>query len=224
MEHITVAILVYQLVHLGLSARVLTTAVLGMYRVDTLSDSDNDAAMPAPNSDNEPKPTELTKCQSQKSPSDPGKPPDPAKATGSLCTGEVFSGSRNLSKSLARQGVADARTFDILDNPGHDISSPANANGITQELLDAKCGYTHFAIPCNTYSVARFPRLRSHAHPEGTPEALTCPRMSEQLRISSAITDNALDMANHLMAAGVAVSIENPTSSSLLDHLSFSVD
>ena len=69
---------------------------------------------------------------------------------------EIFAGSCNLSVALMVAGVA-TQSYDILiGGAAHDI-----ANRETMNMLRAlEPRYVHLAPPCNTYSAARYPKIR----------------------------------------------------------------
>ena len=146
-------------------------------------------------------------------------PPPVPMPCSSLRTAEVFSGSGKLSKALERQGVHESLQIDLRFNPEHDMSSVVASQNLTQEMFDSGRGYVHVAVPCNTYSPARWPKLRSTTYPDGVPGALSNCDDSETLRVSNSVTHNALTMADRLMSRGVAVSVENPAASLFLDSL-----
>lgn len=76
---------------------------------------------------------------------------------GQFKTLELFAGEHHLSTELANRGFT-AYTMDILT--GHDLSSQKYVKYLQDDADKNTFDYVHFAPPCNTFSCARFPRLR----------------------------------------------------------------
>jgi hypothetical protein len=72
---------------------------------------------------------------------------------------EVFAGSGNLSKALVDCGL-ESDTVDIEYSDGHDMSQTSTVDHLCDANDSADYKYAHLAPPCNTYSVARFPKIR----------------------------------------------------------------
>ncbi len=85
----------------------------------------------------------------------PAKVPSPCRTI----VAEVFSGVGVLSKACEELGLTSMQ-FDLLNNESHDMSKAANMELIKSMLLTNGVKYCHFAPPCNTFSAARFPKLR----------------------------------------------------------------
>jgi len=85
--------------------------------------------------------------------------PPPHARTGPK-TMEVFSGTGKLSKALARQG-ADTLEIDLMISDKWDMSDNRVSDEITHQAIVGHKDYCHIAIPCNSYSVARYPKLRT---------------------------------------------------------------
>ena len=75
-------------------------------------------------------------------------------------TMEVFSGSGNLSKALADQHFHTDQV-DLAVDPAHDLSKRSVSEALARRAEQQSTFYTHLAPPCNSYSVARLPRLRT---------------------------------------------------------------
>ena len=75
-------------------------------------------------------------------------------------TMEVFSGTGKLSKAFARQG-ADTWEIDLKTSEEWDMSDNRVSEAITHRAIVDHKDYCHIAIPCNSYSVARYPRIRT---------------------------------------------------------------
>ena len=71
---------------------------------------------------------------------------------------EVFSGSGNLSHAMEGHGLKALR-YDLLT--GHDMHSADFVNQLLQKVDSLQCKYMHLAPPCNTYSQARYPKIRT---------------------------------------------------------------
>ena len=72
---------------------------------------------------------------------------------------EVFAGSGNLSKALVDCGL-ESDKVDIEYCDGHDMSQKSTVDDLCDASNAADYKYAHLAPPCNTYSVARFPKIR----------------------------------------------------------------
>ena len=82
-------------------------------------------------------------------------PPD----TNSVGAMEIFAGSCRLSKSLARQGF-QAQSKDIQIDTAHDMSQDAAVVGAMHDATENNTKYVHLSPPCNSFSRARWPRVR----------------------------------------------------------------
>ena len=74
---------------------------------------------------------------------------------------EVFCGSGRLATALARRGVLMDKYDLALGGAQHDLTSNEVVDDLTSKATSSEWDYGHFAPPCNTYSVARYPRIRS---------------------------------------------------------------
>jgi len=73
---------------------------------------------------------------------------------------EVFCGSAGLSKALEAVGFVMGKYDLALGGAGHDLTSDTVVQLFMSKVTTRDWDYVHFAPPCNTYSVARFPRIR----------------------------------------------------------------
>lgn len=72
---------------------------------------------------------------------------------------EVFSGCGHLSQEFQKQGF-ECDMFDIgIDSGLMDLSKKSVVDALLQKVRDYD--YVHFAPPCNTYSNARWPKVRN---------------------------------------------------------------
>ena len=73
---------------------------------------------------------------------------------------EVFSGSGNLSHAIRKQHLT-TEEVDLEQCSTHDMSSKDFVMSLKQKAVSQKVQYCHLAPPCNTYSQARYPRVRT---------------------------------------------------------------
>lgn len=73
---------------------------------------------------------------------------------------EVFSGSGNLSRAIRKQHLT-TEEVDLEQCSTHDMSSKAFVLSLKQKAVRQNVKYCHLAPPCNTYSQARYPRVRT---------------------------------------------------------------
>jgi hypothetical protein len=139
---------------------------------------------------------------------------DATEPLGSKGTLEVFSGSGHLSQAMTKQGFS-AVQVDIEMGPQNDMSDSRVGNMVLNRALKNNTVYGHLAPPCNTYTRARWPKLRSKEYPEGVPGLSDGDQAV--VDIANRITQNTFQLATDLMANGVQVSIENPQTSLLDD-------
>ena len=72
---------------------------------------------------------------------------------------EFFAGSGNLGAALARQGFTVA-AFDLKISTSHDFTNCDKVQRMVDGALQKDTKYAHFAPPCNSFSIARWPKLR----------------------------------------------------------------
>ena len=72
---------------------------------------------------------------------------------------EVFSGSGRLSEALRRHGINTAE-FDLKMSVAHDMSNYKKVTQLLLEWQNTQVQYLHFAPPCNSFSQARWPKIR----------------------------------------------------------------
>ena len=151
---------------------------------------------------------------------------------------EIFSGSGVLAKCFKRHGFT-VMTWDFVDDPAQDMSSLRAVHQLIEGLKPkgnrAGPTYIHLAPPCNTFSTARFPKVRlgqptcshtahqlcpvlharSNEYPAGIPAMLRDKKVGEGLKLANLIVDNTVIFIRAMMEHGVMISIENPKSSYL---------
>lgn len=79
---------------------------------------------------------------------------------------EFFCGSARLSKALEATGFVMDKYDLALGGAAHDLTSDTVVQHIMSKVATRDWDYVHFAPPCNTYSVARFPRIRCGPWPQ----------------------------------------------------------
>ena len=73
---------------------------------------------------------------------------------------EIFSGSGNLSAALREVGLLTLE-YDLNISKEHDMHNPRKMEKIRDTILGApNIQYIHLAPPCNTFSMARWPKIR----------------------------------------------------------------
>ena len=127
--------------------------------ISCLSDSDDDAVKPSTTA-----PKRLQKSYVQWSGETGSTKAHCELETTDLPTGkvsiEVFSGSGNLSAALSKKGFATLE-YDLLKDAQHDMTNPKFVNYLKQLPKKVNLKYCHLAPPCNTYSQARYPKIRT---------------------------------------------------------------
>ena len=149
-----------------------------------LSDSDVDAERPL----KIPKMPD-THDQGQLSDSDDGEikliytPTDPVEACLDIMPGlrdvprdnplkmaEVFSGCGALADAMSHRGFPTWTVDFKTGGAAHDLSNADTAMSLAKDLGHYQ--YIHFAPPCNTFSMARYPKLRIGLPKSATPEKI----------------------------------------------------
>lgn len=75
-------------------------------------------------------------------------------------TMEIFAGQGVLSSELGKVGFM-ANVVDLKDDPMDDMSQATTISALHSEAIVCNVRYAHFAPPCNTFSPARWPRIRT---------------------------------------------------------------
>ena len=83
----------------------------------------------------------------------------PAQLPNRRAAAEFFAGSKRLSQALQGEGIT-CQDYDLKDDLQHDMSDIRRAQHMLMECQTRGIRYAHFAPPCNSFSVARFPKLR----------------------------------------------------------------
>ena len=73
--------------------------------------------------------------------------------------------------------------------------------------------YMHFGQPCNTLTIARYPRIRSIEYPEGFPWLRG--KLRDDVELGNTIVNHTFKIMELCCERGIPISIENPHSSYL---------
>ena len=103
------------------------------------------------------------------------------------------------------------RAIDIMHGATHDLCEPAVLQSLLSSIQLRAFDYVHCAPPCSSFSLARWPPVRSRARPQGL-QGLSA------LDQAKVVTGNKLAAATVRLllaarAGGVAASIEQPQTS-----------
>lgn len=92
-------------------------------------------------------------------PTVPRPPATPSPGKAALNFLEVFSGGGTLTRAFTCMKF-NCLAVDILSDPADDLSSGQCVARLLAMAGSRRFQYVHFAPPCNTFSAARFPKLR----------------------------------------------------------------
>ena len=100
----------------------------------------------------------------------------------------------------------------------HDMRFRRTAEFLLEQAIRAADEYEYppyhaFAIPCDTYCSARFPKIRNEAYPLGIPQDQLSQKDLVKLRDSNKVTSNSYWLMEKLSDRGWPVSLENPRNS-----------
>lgn len=137
---------------------------------------------------------------------------------------EFFSGSEHLTAEFASKGFV-VLPIDIRKGKHFDMRKfelPALIKDfVIEHHKNGGTIYCHFAPPCNTYSSARYPKIRSTQHPNGLPKKLLTARDRVILAHANRVAKHTLHLMTEFSAAQIPVTIENPNSSLLFKTKQF---
>lgn len=132
---------------------------------------------------------------------------------------EIFAGSGNLSAALGSHPLFAACPVDlVIDEERHDLLKDENFQFYLRALETGAVCYLHLALPCSTFSMARWPKIRSKMFPRGLPARLLSQADRQRLRESNKLTERAFRLAIAAGRAGCMVTVENPKNSLLWHH------
>ena len=86
---------------------------------------------------------------------------------------EIFSGVGRLTSAVQNVGVP-GEAFDILDDPSFDMTDEGFLDKIQSYIRSGRLKYIHFGMPCETFSPARWPKLRIGDRYKSPCHALLC--------------------------------------------------
>ena len=129
---------------------------------------------------------------------------------------EVCCGESMLTSELCKRGIP-TQGLDVRISPSHDVLRPQLDAEIRAGILRGDIRYMHVAVPCNTFSPARYPKLRSVECPRGLAWGV-----SEKdfgiLEYANRLTDALLALAIFGAEHGCKITVENPYCSSLWSY------
>jgi hypothetical protein len=134
---------------------------------------------------------------------------------GLLCLELCCGATAGLTTSLLALGLP-AVGLDYKLSLVHDMLNPALQGLILALVVSRSLKYVHLGIPCNTFSMARWPKLRSQTHPRGKPGL--SPEDQAEITYANRLTDFLCSVGHCAADAGVGVSIENPHNSMLWSY------
>jgi hypothetical protein len=85
--------------------------------------------------------------------------PEPQGMKAPMCI-EMFAGCKELTKSLTKLGLT-TKAFEIEDGDEFNILNKATFAQLRNWLMSGT-RYIHFGPPCKTFSMARWPKVRTH--------------------------------------------------------------
>ena len=128
---------------------------------------------------------------------------------------ECFSGSGNLTRAWSEAGHP-VFPMDITHGDQHDMVD-LNVGGalllmqcVSMLKSTGKKPVLHFGPPCCTYSVARFPKLRTKEYPHGLPAHVLSPLEKKTLADASRVTMNTMRIMTVLAELDFPVHLEQP--------------
>ena len=130
---------------------------------------------------------------------------------------EFFSGSNHLSSELVSSTcLQNMYVIDACHGPAHDVSDYLVVKAMCEWMRKHRPAYVHFAPPCNTFSIARHPKVRSKLHPEGIPELeSSLAHLAPGVALGNIIAKHTIHMMQVCCEESIPCSIENPASSFL---------
>ena len=121
---------------------------------------------------------------------------------------EIFAGSAGLTEGLSLHHVLCARPWDVQTNSRDDVL--VNGSLIILMIRLGIVRAVHLATPCQSFSVARIPALRTSEYPYGLP-SLSGDRL-ELVVTGNQLAAWTVEVARVAAECGCYVCIENPFS------------
>ena len=126
---------------------------------------------------------------------------------------ELFAGTGVLGKHLQKVASCPRISFDLAQGAQYDLTAAAVMDVVLSWLRRGLVKGVWLAPPCATWSIARYPALRSRTHLLGKPEAMCDGRNRHAAMLGNATMRAAQRVAEECLRLGVACIIENPRSS-----------
>lgn len=123
---------------------------------------------------------------------------------------ELFGGKGRIAKSLRRAGFA-AASLDTANDQNQDICSPSFLRRLKQLIRDGVIRGIWLGPPCQTWSIACRPAVRSQQCPLGLPSVPSHRQAS--LELGNRTMHAAAEIVQCCCAHGVPVAVENPATS-----------
>ena len=119
---------------------------------------------------------------------------------------EVFSGSATLSLSLIASGMSVLRPWDVAYDPDTDVLVQGDI--VIHAIRSRWIRYGHFGLPCQSFTWARTPPIRSFQYPEGLP--CVCVSDKEKADFGAQLFDWTCHAITELWNADALFTLENP--------------
>ena len=123
---------------------------------------------------------------------------------------ELFSGSGTLARQVQIVSGFHCVQFDLAKGPAFNVTDQTVLNMLMGWIGARVIRGVWAGFPCTTWSMARYPPLRSNASPWGLPHQLEVPRSAEQIKVGNATLRAAARVANACLRASTPCVLENP--------------
>ena len=91
------------------------------------------------------------------------------------------------------------------------MSQPIVCDFLRREAEESNTVYADMAPPCNSFTRARWPRIRDTQNPHGLPNLPD--KAQQEVDLANRVVHNTFQLATQLVEDGVQVSVENPQTS-----------
>ena len=132
------------------------------------------------------------------------------------CSGiflELFAGTGVLGRHLQKVARCPRISFDLAQGAQYDLTAAVVMEVVLSWLRRGLVQGVWLAPPCATWSVARYPALRSRTHLLGKPEAMGDSSNRQAVMLGNATMRAAQRVAEECLRLGISCIIENPRSS-----------
>lgn len=126
---------------------------------------------------------------------------------------ELFAGSSRLAAALRRVAQQPVLAIDSRLGEWCDLTRPAVQTVIGGWVKAGLVKGMWAGFPCTTWSVSRWPALRSNDHPWGLPECLAQPRLDKCIKLGNATLRATVKVLRACLKMRVPSILENPHSS-----------